>query len=402
MLSTLRIAGGKMNGSFDNLNTVAAVQPWRNRSHKIDSRFASIEERNWIGSQIVDCKRKARDIIVQVSVPEGQPGAISKQYINYQAGIYRNNGFYHKRKGRPMSVPFDMQLEIVERLKADTGYKKRKDTVNHDFYKSAAVYKEQQNKPSIYTGTQTNGTLHTKADVCSRTILNYEKNLGINSGNAERTTNARIRACGSMRNMVTFAAANELMHDLTHPSIITNSDATTFEVGHSKDGEKIEVKYVGNRCDNGDTLKVEPRQNDSSSISAYFIKYYLHCSADGYCADPVFVVQDPNMNPDDIDVKQLAGFSVSTSAANSNAFLVFVKSRACNKRFYEWFNDTILIPFADCQRKNHDVNSNTLAFHQLDGEKTQIDIYAEPTVLAKLHEKLIVIGKPPGSTSSIT
>ena len=79
-----------------------------------------------------------------------------------------------------------------------------------------------------------------------------------------------------------------------------------------------------------------------------------------------------------------------------------MRSRAANLEFYKWFNNTIMVPFVQLQRTTHEIPDTTVAWYQLDGEQTQINVYNTPEMLGVLHNANIVVGKPPGSTSSIT
>lgn len=109
-----------------------------------------------------------------------------------------------------------------------------------------------------------------------RTLERYEERLGIKTGYAEETTNARAMAIADVRNSVSFAAMNSLMHDITHLSLILNADGTQFTVGYNS-RKKVEVKYVGNI---EGPLKIV-KKDAKSGITQYFIKYFLLMSATG-------------------------------------------------------------------------------------------------------------------------
>ena len=113
------------------------------------------------------------------------------------------------------------------------------------------------------------------------------------------------------------------------------------------------MKYV----DDNLPLKVGP-QTKNSGITAYFIKYYMLMSASGFVGPPVYVIADDNMNNLDIDVYSVPDLSLSVDA--EKAYLVFCKSRACNYKFYDWFNSTILFNFIDSIKKRYDYADGTV------------------------------------------
>ena len=52
------------------------------------------------------------------------------------------------------------------------------------------------------------------------------------------------------------------------------------------------------------------------------------------------------MSPEEIDVYKVPGLGAGTQVSNPG-WVVFAKSRATNKAFYEWFNRVILKGFID-------------------------------------------------------
>lgn len=266
--------------------------------------------------------------------------------------------------GRPRSISITAQAGVVAQLETVSGFKTKQKAFLNALATAADKTLVERNVPRTCGTATSDLKLNRINNMSPKTVKRYEKIMQVKSGKGEATTKARAKACTSVRNMLSFAAANDLIGFLSHPSLLSNSDATTFEVGDSRDNIKIIVKYLGKRCDQGSNLKVELDENVPTGISAYFIKYYLHCSADGLRADPVFVVQSPNMEAGAIDVKIIEGFGVSTSV-HGKGYLVFVKSRACNIAFYQWYNTNILIPYVLLQRSKNNLPLTTPAFHQL-------------------------------------
>jgi hypothetical protein len=50
------------------------------------------------------------------------------------------------------------------------------------------------------------------------------------------------------------------------------------------------------------------------------------------------------MNKDEIDVYKISSLGIG-SDLNADGYVIFYESRACNIKFYEWLNKSILIPF---------------------------------------------------------
>jgi len=166
--------------------------------------------------------------------------------------------------------------------------------------------------------------------VSKRTGKRIEQEMGISTGYAEKMTQARIDAVADLRNFVTYAAMLYLMAHISPHQLHLNLDATQFTVGYDSD-QNIQVKYM--KSEEGAPLKTAPLQNKNEGITSYFIKYYMLMSASGNVADPVYVVADDNMEENVIDVHEVPGLSLGVGF--SKAYIVFCKTRGCNRQFYE-------------------------------------------------------------------
>lgn len=92
----------------------------------------------------------------------------------------------------------------------------------------------------------------------------------------------------------------------------------------------------------------------------FFIKYYLLCYAFGDIFDPIFVVADDSMEQNDIDVHKIPGLGVGTDIG-SFAWVVLCKTRGCNKTFYKWLNQSVLIPAVLKLRKHNNLPESSVA-----------------------------------------
>lgn len=229
-----------------------------------------------------------------------------------------------------------------------------------------------------------------------KTMRKYEERVGINTGQAEVISDAKENALASMRNLAAFAAMNTLMTNRTIPELTLNYDSTVFTVGYDMN-KKVEVKYVGKRPE---SLKTSFKKEDKGD-TLFSIKYFLVVCAAGYCASPIYIIADECMNETDIDVHDVRGMGNSNSIDN-NGFVVFCKTRSCNANFYIWLNTDIIIPFVNKIRADDENWTDKLGWLQVDGEDTQLKCYADHTIQQILELHKIAVGKPPGSTTSIT
>ena len=162
-------------------------------------------------------------------------------------------------------------------------------------------------------------------------LNNIKSSIGFKNGNAEEKTVARAKAISDIRNMASFAAANHYIVPKVNYKLIINADATQFQLGGDSK-RKTKVIHDIKRDTNIEPLKVLPKNREA--LTAYFIKFYAIISAGGFLANPIYIIADDNMDPDDIDVHEISALGSSTSV-HAKGYLVFCKTRKLNKEFYE-------------------------------------------------------------------
>ncbi len=81
---------------------------------------------------------------------------------------------------------------------------------------------------------------------------------------------------------------------------------------------------------------------------------------------------------------------------------VLVKKLQIGYDFFKWYNSEILIPFVQGIRSVDSTLLEVPAWYQLDGENEQIKAFQNPQAMADIKAANILIGKPPGSTTSVT
>ncbi|KAJ1395080.1 hypothetical protein B484DRAFT_407692 [Ochromonadaceae sp. CCMP2298] len=235
-----------------------------------------------------------------------------------------------------------------------------------------------------------------------KTILNYRKTLNLKVKNGETSTDARMAAVKDITNFITFAAMNHAMVETlrVNPALILNIDATQFEVGSSK-GKGIQVVVTERNGVETGPLKAAPKKGDNSTGLAYFIKFFLLINAAGDMHIPVFVVADPFMEEGAVDRYEVPGLGAGTDAG-APGWLVFTKTRGCNRAFYDWLNMQYVCNFAQKLRTVWGLPVDAPAWFQLDGEAIQIAPFKEKSTVEHFANYCIICGKPPASTTEVT
>ena len=132
------------------------------------------------------------------------------------------------------------------------------------------------------------------------------------------------------------------MMPLTNAHIAINADGTSYQTGGALT-DKIRVIYdIEEQKARGGPLKVLPVKG--SSLTAYFIKFYLCMNATGTTAPPIYICADDNMKAGVIDVHEVAGLGIGTEVT-SIGYVVFAKTRSVNEEFYKWWFTNIYVRF---------------------------------------------------------
>lgn len=213
---------------------------------------------------------------------------------------------------------------------------------------------------------------------------------------AETTTDARYTAERDVLNAISLACTNGAMDGLSNPHMIVNADATQFNVGGTE--TNVQVVYTGKRSEVTGSLKVFPENRNANSL-AFFIKYYMIITAAGDCAPPIYIIQDPHVPKDDMDVHKVNGLGFN---GRTYGYLIFSNSRVPNASFYEWVLIEVMIPMIEEKRSMFPtVCEDKLGWLQLDGELQQINIFTDPEIQSILHDARIEVGKLPASYTAI-
>jgi len=242
------------------------------------------------------------------------------------------------------------------------------------------------------------GVAEINVPVPSKTSINrIWQELDCHVNNAEVSTSARDEACAFKLNQVVFAGMQEAVSvDNIFPNLIGNVDATQFTLKMGKKGCKV----IWNKKPK--QFKSITSQKGSGDLSTFFVKYYLCIFAGGTVGPAVYIVADPNMDNEAVDVHSVPGLGIGTDI-NNVGYVVFVKERGyLPKRFYEWWFKECLILTISAIRKHHGLPDDATSWFQLDGESCQLQIFKDMDMQELLKAAFIVVGKPSGSTTEIT
>lgn len=128
-----------------------------------------------------------------------------------------------------------------------------------------------------------------------RSLNRYDKMLDLTTKNGEETTDARAKAIADIRNIASFAAGQQAMHDLVPPELHVNIDATSFTVGKDTSTEK-KVKVPKRKKFKTVTKKTLPTKSEDIGSGLYSIKYYLMITAAGAAGPPIYVLAHPSID----------------------------------------------------------------------------------------------------------
>ena len=178
---------------------------------------------------------------------------------------------------------------------------------------------------------------------------------------------------------------------------LTSPCGTAYSTGGGlTDG--VEFYYLA-EDQKGKTLKV-PAQK-ASTLTSYFVKYYLCMTATGAIAALIYICADDNKKEGLIDLHEVVGLSLRQEALGTR-YVVFSKTRAVNEEFYRWWFTTIFTKFVIDLRMLHNISVTVPVYFTLDGEDVQIKPMESAAIQNICKELNIIIGKPPASITSIS
>ena len=222
------------------------------------------------------------------------------------------------------------------------------------------------------------------------------KKLNIVTKNAQQKNDARMTAENNIKNVLsTIYMFSNISTYVKNPNLMVNFDVTQFTFSDSS----YELVQVVTNSEY--KLEIYSTSKDCESTHGGLgIKYFAIITASGLsCSTPVYVIADGSMDKDDCKTYQVLG--LSSDVFNNVGYICFCKTRACNNKFYLWFNNTVLIPYMKALKRNY-CEDNGWCSIMCDDEHTQIQPYFTDNILKELSDINCIVVKLSVSTTDVS
>jgi hypothetical protein len=356
------------------------ICPWGRHNCKLGGTVLTNSEKTWIIHEMVYHK-----VLPATLVKKYQ---FSHKLLNKWVRRYKVCKVVSSKVGRQL-------------LLKSPELRKIKDNMNREVYNTTVPeFRERLELEHVETILKERNIAKVSVDPLSRrSIKRYIDKLGLKKANAEQTTDARSKAVADKLNTVSCAVAHSLMVPMTVPCLMLNSDGTSIQT-NLQTTDLVEVIFdPEEQLRRGRPLKIEPVKG--GSLTAFFVKLYATICAEGYAAEPVFIIADPNMPKGEIDMYEVAGLCLGVDL-DSNGIVGFMDTRQGNFALYKWFFFNVLVKFVKKCRQRFGISEDVPAYFNLDGEDVGLSALKDPEVVQACIDNNIIIGKPPASTTSIS
>lgn len=252
--------------------------------------------------------------------------------------------------------------------------------------------------------TSLKDNIYYTGDLSDDTYYHYLKKLNLKVVNAEIRPNARVIAQNNAMNAVSnIIMLNQVANNIAVPNQFVNFDATQFYIGQAmSDMTKVVVSIDRESKDHISTPK---RKSDKAS--KYYVKWFCVINANGSMhSSQLFLVADEKMGAEDFEAYEVTGLSTATTEGASG-YVCFTKTRCGNDEFFKFFNENILIPFANSISEKSIPNSafangKYKIFICCDGEGIQIKPYFDDEIKKLFNDNDCNIIKLAASTTAIS
>lgn len=184
-------------------------------------------------------------------------------------------------------------------------------------------------------------------DISEKSVRKYKKVADIGEGKIQHKTHARIVAEADPRNALSMHALVVAFCKDLYPAMIGNFDATQFKITQEAPDKGFYIKQE--RVESDD----KPITAESNGRLDFAVKFYHVNNALGYTAIPVYCIAVPEMTETQFEYHKIHGLGTNREQSNYG-YVCFTKTRACNKAFYAWLAEHILVPFVNESREAHD------------------------------------------------
>lgn len=108
------------------------------------------------------------------------------------------------------------------------------------------------------------------------------------------------------------------------------------------------------------------------------------------------------MNEEEMDLYKIKGLGLSTEAGSAGYYIIFMRSRDGNIKFFTWFIEEVVCPVVDNLKVFYELQPDDPTFLQLDGEPIHIQCFQQVSTIEKLKERNIDVGKSFHSGTAVT
>jgi hypothetical protein len=366
--------------------------PWdegplsNHRIQRLNHLKLTTEERQWLGKLMSIDNVKASTLAQHYSIPRKWLNLLHKK-VKDNRTVCNTQG-----KGRPFLLnnkSIDLLLDFLHQK-----HKTRAATDEEFKEKCQNLYDDQ----CLELNLAPTHIVH----VSDKFIQSMKKRLKIKLGGGQGKTKARFDAEKDPRNAYSeFVGLRYLQKD-KDPNLTGNGDATQYGIERNGTWHKLVWLHGADGPANFETI----------GELALFIKVYMLGVQSGICAPMVAVIAVDDMDEDDFISIKIPGMS-HVPTTGQYGYVCFTKTRGCNKKFYDWYFLTVVIPFFNQLREdnelgakdeygNWDPEKTVRALFTMDGEAKQTDSIFSDEVLAAFNLNLIDVAKHCASSSAST
>ena len=210
----------------------------------------------------------------------------------------------------------------------------------------------------------------------NRTIDRYLNNSELKTKNAQKKTEPRsVAENDPLTAMSTYSMWRFAFVYVDNAALVINFDATQFAVGDKVDDLPQVVICVKNEADPDVNGRPVSSTANNAKDNMYFIKYFCVVSLAGFlCPQPVFVLADARLGPEEFYVYKVIGLSCGSSD-DDFGWVCFAQTRCPGEHFFRWFFEHVLaVWIAKLQKKFFagSAKGNKNVFVTCDGEADQI------------------------------
>jgi hypothetical protein len=341
----------------------------------------TVAEKTWLGRRCLENEAGSRTL--------GERYNLNPNTLRYWSSKVRQGVSIGVGRGRPRKLDDEGEKALSDFCQThQIGKEGDRSTVLQDQF-LGEVSKQ------VRATTARSGSGEGDGEISGSKMKGLRKDLNIKSTmNAQVTTEARKRNLADPRNYFSHAAYHAAYIAGTPAACVVNMDASQFSAGQS--GHSVKSFYIQSQDDEGNNINTDrPLGRDSvdSDTNPVYVKTFQHISAQGTCADHVYIIADDKMGAEEMHKTFIPGLACLTSV-RGGSWVVLMKTRKCNAAFWKWLSENVSFPFMVDSMKMARAQE---AVMDMDGEFEQIAEFTKQAPAFK--EKNITLAKGAASFS---